>query len=81
MLNERNHFPDVEILYRLQYSEKTCVNIGTDFNHWSRIGNLGINQHKCAQLIFNKWSSHCGSVVSKSTSIHEDVGLISGLAQ
>ena len=26
-------------------------------------------------------SSHCGSVVMKPTSIHEDVGLIPGLAQ
>ena len=26
-------------------------------------------------------SSHCGSVVTNSTSIHEDVGLIPGLSQ
>ena len=27
------------------------------------------------------WSSHCGSEVTNPTSIHEDVGLITGLAQ
>ena len=27
------------------------------------------------------WSSHCGSVQRNLTSIHEDTGLISGLAQ
>ena len=27
------------------------------------------------------WSSHCGSVVMKLTSIHDDVGSILGLAQ
>ena len=28
-----------------------------------------------------KWSSHCGSAVANPTKIHEDVGLIPGLAQ
>ena len=27
------------------------------------------------------WSSHCGSVVMNLTGIHEDAGLIPGLAQ
>ena len=28
-----------------------------------------------------KWSSHSGSAVKNTTSVHEDVGLIPGLAQ
>ena len=28
-----------------------------------------------------KWSAHCGAVETNLTSIHEDVGLISSLAQ
>ena len=38
-----------------------------------------------AQYLFSKlvltWSSHCGSVVANPISIHEDEGLIPGLAQ
>ena len=29
----------------------------------------------------NEWSSHCGSAVMNLTSIHENAGLIPGLAQ
>ena len=32
-------------------------------------------------LLDNCGSSHCGSVVTNTTSIHEDAGLISGPAQ
>ena len=31
--------------------------------------------------LMENWSSHCGSVVVNTTSIHEDAGSIPGLAQ
>ena len=38
-------------------------------------GRLGARQE------LEKGSSHCGSVVTNPTSIHEDIGLIPGLTQ
>ena len=38
-------------------------------------------QVKKLRLEKKKWSSHCGLAVTNPTSIHEDVGLISGRAQ
>ena len=32
-------------------------------------------------LSFKSWSSHCGAVETNLTGIHEDAGLIPGLAQ
>ena len=43
-----------------------------------RIGII-INQETETQEGRKPWSSHCGSMVTNSTSIHEDAGLIPGL--
>ena len=38
-------------------------------------------QHFLDSQKFRDWSSHCGSVVTNPTGIHEDKGSIAGLAQ